>query len=171
MRTKKIRTQKAFTLTELVIVTTMAAIVMSGIGIILVNSQRGWEDIYDRTYKGVVADGYAARKMFDSVIRKSSQERILIDSAGAWVEVYYYASSSSTFVDRYARFSYDADGSTLNIEYGRLNPTETLSVNTVCENVTGCVFKSTGRSVQMILTLNNGSESIIVTSSAVLHNQ
>jgi prepilin-type N-terminal cleavage/methylation domain-containing protein len=171
MRSRKTKIRGGFTLIELLIVTTLAAIVMSGIGIILVDSQRGWQNMYNRTYNGVIADGYAARKMFDSVVRRASSKNYSLDAAGAWIEVYYYSSSSSSIVDRYARFYYDADGGQLNIEYGKLDPKETLSVNTVCENVSNCVFKATGRSAQMILTLENDTQTITVTSSAVMHNQ
>lgn len=114
-------------------------------------------------------DSYVARKAFDAVIRKASKEKFLLDSAGGWLEVYYYAGSDSTVVDRYARF-YVAD-SRLNIEYGKLNPRETLIVQTVCANVSSCVFKVSGCSAQMLLILDNGSQAITVVSSAVMHNQ
>jgi len=143
-------------------------IVILAIGIALVDGQRGWSIQYDRIYSDVVTDGYVARRKFDAVMRTASRDKFLLDDAGSWVEVYYYADDTSTFVDRYARF-YTANGD-LNVEYGQLDPPETLSIETVCGNVSGCVFKQVGRSIQMILKLDNGTQTNTVISSAVTHN-
>ena len=169
MTKKKLTTQRGFTYIELMIAIMIAAIVISGVGIILVEGQRGWNTMYNRVCSGVMADSYVVRRMFDSVIRQASGENVLLDDTGRWLEVYYYADGDSAVVDRYARF-YEADGR-LNVEYGKLNPRETLSTQTVCENVSGCVFKTAGQSAQMILTLENDSQTVTVASSAVMHNQ
>jgi hypothetical protein len=159
---------KGFTLIELVIATVITVIVILGVAIILVDSQRSWNAMYNRIYSDVVTDGHIARRTFDRVIRKASRRSFLLDTAGNWVEVYYYTDANSIVVDRYARF-YEADGQ-LNIEYGKLDPREALNVQTVCENVSDCVFMAQGTSVQMILRLDNGSEAATVVSSAVAHN-
>ena len=159
---------KGLTLIELMIATVIMVIVILGVAIILVDSQRGWDAMYNRIYSDVVTDGHIARRTFDRVIRKASRDKIALDDAGLWVEVRYYQDADSTVVDRYARF-YEADGQ-LNIESGKLNPRETLNVQTVCENVSDCVFMAKGTSVQMILRLDNGSEAATVVSSAVAHN-
>ncbi len=159
---------KGFTLIELVIATVIMLIVILGVAIVLVDSQRSWNAMYNRIYSDVVTDGHIARRTFDRVIRKASGRSFLLDTAGNWVEVYYYTDANSIVVDRYARF-YEADGQ-LNIEYGKLDPRETLNVQTVCENVSDCVFMAQGTSVQMILRLDNGSEAATVVSSAVAHN-
>jgi len=159
---------KGFTLIELVIATAITVIVILGVAITLADSQRSWNAMYNRIYSGVVTDGHIARRTFDRVIRKASGESFLLDTAGNWVEVYYYTDANSIVVDRYARF-YEADGQ-LNIEYGKLDPRGTLNIQTVCENVSDCVFMAQGTSVQMILRLDNGSEAATVVSSAVAHN-
>ncbi len=171
MPKKKPTFQRGFTLTELMIATVISSIVILGTGTVLVDNQRGWTRMYERVYSDVVTDSYVARKMFDTVIRKASKEKLLLDAAGEWIEVYYYQDASSTYVDRYARFSYDDGAGQLSIEHGSLNPRETLSTQTVCENVSACVFKAAGQSAQMILTLDNGSQRVVVTSSSVMHNQ
>jgi hypothetical protein len=102
-------------------------------------------------------------------MRSASRGQFLVDGDGAWIEVYSYASPSSTVVDRYSRF-YVSDGD-LNLEYGQVDPRATLGVNTVCGNVSACTFKQAGTSVQMILTLDNGTQTNAVVSSAVIHNQ
>ena len=159
---------KGLTLIELVIAIAVMVIVILSVAIILVDSQRSWNAMYNRIYSDVVTDGHIARRTFDRVIRKASRDKIALDDAGLWVEVRYYQDADSTVVDRYARF-YEADGQ-LNIESGKLNPRETLNVQTVCENVSDCVFMAKGTSVQMILRLDNGSEAATVVSSAVAHN-
>ena len=149
----------------------LSSTVMFGMGVVVVDSQRGWHRMYDRIYSDVVTDSYVARKTFDRVIRKASGERFLLDVDDAnWIEVYYYADSNSAAVDRYARFYHEGDGQ-LNIDYGELDPRGSLSIQTVCGNVSSCVFKGAGRSAQMILTLDNGSQTATVISSSVMHNQ
>ena len=170
MPKNKFTRQGGVTVVELMIAVMLVAIVMFGIGIILVDSQRGWHRMYNRIYSDVVTDSYVARRAFDSVIRKASSEKLLLGNVGNWLEVYYYADANSTVADRYARFSYDGVGQ-LDIEHGRVDPRQTLSIHTVCGNVSSCIFKSAGCSAQMILTLDNGSQTATVTTSAVMHNQ
>ena len=165
---KRLTPLRGFTLVELMITTVVMIIVAAAIGIVIVDNQRGWSNMYGRINSDVTTDGYVARKKFDAAIRNSSSEKIVIDGDGNWIELYYYASGASTVVDRYVRF-YEADGD-LNVEYGTLDPKVTLSVETVCGNVSGCTFKQVGRSAQMILTLDNGTQTNTVVSSAVTHN-
>jgi len=169
MNTKEIRTRKGFTFVELMITTVIFLIVGLAIGVVIVDGQTGWNTMYDRLNSDVVTDGYVARRKFDAVMRSASRSQSLVASDGSWIEVYYYASPSSTVVDRYARF-YTADGD-LNFEYGQLEPRATLGVETVCENVISCTFKQVGTSAQMTLKLDNGTQTNTVVSSAVTHNQ
>lgn len=180
MRKNKLRVQRGFTIIELVIAAAIGLIITLGIAVILVDSQRGWQKMYNNMYSDIVTDGYAARRAFDAIVRKASRERISLDDAGNWAEVYYYADSDSAVVDRYARFYYVAGDDSNNssgqvyIEYGIVGSDgvkETSSIQMVCENVSDCVFKEGGSSVQMILTLDDGSQAATVMSSAVMHNQ
>ena len=165
---KKYTVRPGFTILEMVIAMVVTAIVISAIGVLTVDSQRSWQISYDRVYSDVSSDGYVAMKKFDATVRKASRGSILVDEAGNWLEVYYFADEDSTTVDRYALF-YEEDGS-LMVEYGQLSPRETLSVETLCENVSACTFQQAGVSIQMILSLDNGSQTNTVVSSAVAHN-
>ncbi len=165
---KRLAASRGLTLMELIIAMAIMLIVVLAIGIALVDGQRGWSIQYDRIYSDVITDGYVARRKFDAVMRTASREKFLLDDAGSWVEVYYYANDDSAVVDRYARF-YVTNGN-LNVEYGQLDPKETLSVETVCGDVSSCTFEQLGRSIQMILTLDNGTQTNTVISSAVTHN-
>jgi hypothetical protein len=166
---KKTRTnQKGFTIVELMIATGLASTIIIAVGVLVVDSQRGWNTMYNRAYSDVVTDSHVARRMFDHVIRSASSQGILLDDDGGWVEVYYYADPNSPAVDRYARF-YGLNSQLL-IEYGALNPRQTLNTEIICEDVTSCAFMSAGNSVQMILRLDNGSQNKTVVASAVMHN-
>ena len=177
MRKNKLRVQRGFTIIELTIAAAIGLIVMLGITAILVDSQRGWQRMYNAIYSDVVTDSYAAGKTFDAVVRRATKTRFLLDEAGNWAEVYYYADANSAVVDRYARFYYDSDpntGGRLYIEYGTVTSDGVKgasSTQTVCENVQSCTFEGAGRAAQMILILNDGSQRATVMSSAVMHNQ
>ena len=169
MNRKGPRARKGFTLVELMITTAIMLVVGLAIGVVVVDGQTGWNRMYDRMNSDVVTEGYVARKKFDNVMRSASREKTLLAADGSWVEIYYYASPFSTVVDRYARF-YVSDGD-LNLECGQIDPRSTLDVETVCENVTACTFKQAGTSIQMILKLDDESQTNTIVTSAVTHNQ
>ena len=165
---KRLRASRGFTIIEAMIAIAIMLIVVLAIGVALVDGQRGWNYMYDRIYSDVVTDGYIARRKFDAVLRKASRDKFLLDPAGGWIEVYYYADDTSTVVDRYARF-YTANGD-LNVEYGQLNPKATDTIETVCGNVSSCTFVQLGRSIQMILKLDNSTQKNTLITSAVTNN-
>lgn len=160
---------RGFTLIELMITTVIMVIVGLAIGVVIVDGQTGWNTMYDRLNSDVVTDGYAARKKFDAVMRRASRGQSLVAADSSWIEVYSYASPFSTTVDRYSRF-YVSDGD-LNLEYGRVEPRATLSVETVCRNVLACTFQQVGTSIQMTLTLDDDTQTNTIVSSAVTHNK
>jgi prepilin-type N-terminal cleavage/methylation domain-containing protein len=159
---------RGFTLIELMISMVVMIIAAFTIGAVIVDGQNGWSNMYSRINSDVVTDGYVARKKFDAVMRNASSDKIFISADNSSVEVYYYASGLSTVVDRYVRF-YESGGD-LNLEYGQLDPKVTLNVETVCRNVSSCTFHQVGRSAQMILMLDNGTQKNTVITSAVTNN-
>jgi hypothetical protein len=169
MAKKKLTGKGGFTIAELMIAIVVSVIVIGTVAVVLVDGMRGWNRMYSRVYADVVTDSHVARRMFEVEVRKASRERFLVDKDGDWLEIYYYFSSASPEPDRYARF-YTSDGD-LNVEYGIVEPRETLRVQTVCGNVTSCAFFGQGRSAQMLLTLADGSQSVTTVGSAVMHNQ
>jgi len=166
---KRMSNPKGFTIIELMIATALGCTIIVGVGMLLVDSQRGWNTMYNRTYSDVVTDAHVARRRFDSVVRNASYQGILLSDDSSWVEVYYYSDPNSVIVDRYARFI--SSNSQLIVEYGEVEPRQTLNTETICDNVSSCVFKSAGSSVQMVLTLDDGSQSTTIVASAVMHNQ
>ncbi|MHC4088130.1 MAG: prepilin-type N-terminal cleavage/methylation domain-containing protein [Planctomycetota bacterium] len=169
---RKTNRKKGFTIIELMIATGLASTVVVGVGMLLVDSQRGWNRMYSRTYSDISTDSHVARRRFDSTVRNASTQGILLAADGSWVEVYYYSDPNSTIVDRYARFFTYGDGPCqLLAEHGAVEPRQILNTETICGNVTSCVFKSAGNSAQMILTLDDGSQSATIVASAVMHNR
>jgi hypothetical protein len=131
--------------------------------------------MYKRVHNGIVADGYVSKKAFDGVVRKSS---LLIKSpdvgaGGSSLNVYYYSGPSSIAPDSYASF-YTTDGK-LNVDYGGLDSVGALlaadRTETLAEDVQSVVFSTAGTSAKMILNLDNTSEAMTVTTSAILHSE
>ena len=168
MNTKNNKTRRGISTIEMAVAGVIISIGMLGVSGVLSDSQRGWNIMYNRVYSDVVVKGNIAKRMFDTIIRKSSIDGVQIDPDGTWVETCYYENDDSTELDRYARFVFS--GHTLYVEHGRLDPRETTSINTVCDNATNCIFKKSGNSVHMLLSISNGSQSMTVGSSAELHN-
>ncbi len=165
---------KGLTLIELVTAIVISTLVVIGLGSVLADNQRGWQMMYNRAYSDVVADAYTTRISFDRIVRKSSAQRYKLDLAGQYVEIYYYQSSSSTEPDRFARF-YTSGGQLL-VDFGDLDPgtfdvLSTTSTQTLANNVTSAVFSVSGRNIQMVLNLDNGSETIMMTCSAIRYNE
>lgn len=173
MRREKQINRKGFTLTELMLTITIATIVIIGIGVVLADNLRGWNRMYNRVYSDVVTDGYVAKKAFDAVVRKATSKRCELDTNGQFVEVYYYQDFSSTEPDRYAIFY--INGQELLVNYGPLeagtgNTLSPSSTVKLARNVRSVNFSVTGACVKMVLELDNSSEAITVTSSAIRHN-
>lgn len=172
MRQQMRKNRRGFTLTEFTVVMVIAPVVIITMGFVLVDSHRSWNQMFNRVNNGVVKDGYVAVKAFDAVVRKSSitQEYLGDDE----VVLYYYNDpASSTWLDRYARFY--ATGTKLLVDYGKLdsewNPYDQAPAITLADNVEAVNFSVRGACVQMLLRLDNGSESHIVITSAIRHQE
>lgn len=160
--------RRGFTLVELMITMAIMSIVGLAIGVVVVDGQTTWNTMYSRANSDVIAQGYAARKKLDAVMRGASQQRFVIAKNGSWIEAYTFESDASTEVDRYWRF-YVLDGDLL-AEYGQVSPRATLTVDTVCENVSACTFVQNGKAIQMTLTLDDGNQTNTIVSSVYAHN-
>jgi prepilin-type N-terminal cleavage/methylation domain-containing protein len=168
----KTRQRRGLTLSEMMVAAVIGGIALLSVGIVLSSNHQGFNSMYNRVFSDVVTDGHNAKRMFDFAVRQSSCYKAILDlDEGHWVEVHYYEAPSSVFPDRYKCFYYE--DTHLYVERGRIledGEKETIDFEAFCGNVSNCVFKQTGRSIQMILTLNNGSEQITTVTSAVMHN-
>jgi hypothetical protein len=165
---KKDRRNRGISMIEMMIAGAIATIGILSVSGVLSDSQHGYNTMYGRIYSDVYASGHTAKRTFDTIVRKSSIEGFQIDPQGRWVEVRYYQDDASTALDSYARFIYQDN--TLYAEQGRVNPRETTSINTICTNVTNCIFKRSGRTIHMMMTLNSGTQTLTVGTSAETHN-
>ena len=174
--TRKISARNGLTMVELIVAIVISAIVMLGVGFVMADSQRQWAVMYNRAYSEVASDSFIATKMFDALVRKASGQKVLSADDGTWIEIYYPADTNTIVADRYARFVYEPAGDdtsgSLSVQYGTLTPEkEALSTSIICLNVSNCLFKTSGRSAQMMFTLSDGSQTVTVVSSAYMHNQ
>ena len=168
---KKRKLRYGLTIVELSIVIAISSIVILGVGIVLADSAHSWQKMYERANGQVETDTLVAQKTFNAIVRRAVSTKFLLDAGGRWVEVYYSSSVDSTLADRYARFYCIGDpNGQLNVEYGQRNPKQTLSTQTLCNNVSSCVFKKSGKSILMILTLSKGSLTLTTASSAFMYN-
>lgn len=168
----KLSKTNGFTLIELMVTALMAVIVIAGAGVVLVDSQRGWNKMYNRVHGDVATDAYVARRAFDSVVRKSTISRSLVDIDGQFVEVYYYNDFTSAKPDKFANFY--RNGSLLLVDYGLYDwdsrSATTESTVMLARNVEDVNFSVQGLSVRMLLTVADEKESVITVSTAIRHN-
>lgn len=173
MKRNTFTNRKALTLVELMVTMAIALIVILSVGLVLVDSQKGWNRMYDRVYGDIVTDGYVARKTFDAVVRKSSIKRADFVSSNDFY-AYYYQDQASTKLDRYARF-YTRENQLL-VDYGQLDDSENrlnaYSTVVLARNVKTAYFANPpGTSIQMIIELDDGRLAMTVTCTANRHNE
>lgn len=190
MKRSKIKIRRAFTLIELVVTMVMAVIVISGIAIAMADSQRGWNQMYDRVHGEVVTDAYVARVAFDAVCRKASTKSAIIGDGGGntYLRIYYFSDpfnlppEPDPDPDSSATFIFDQDAKQLQVVHGTgsfvLDPStgktywqQASSSDPVilANNVTVCKFSAVG-ACKMILTIDNGKDSLTIMCSSVRHN-
>ncbi len=161
--------RRGFTLIELFVTIAIGVVVVLGLSVVMSDSQRGWNTMYQRIYADATSDGYVAKIMFDKLVRKSNRNKLLIDPAGNWVEVYYYSSPAVNNTDRYAHVYVSGDN--LYAEHGKVVPRETLDTELLCANVKSCLFTASAGSVQMKLDIDDGDQEVTVLTSAIMHNE
>jgi prepilin-type N-terminal cleavage/methylation domain-containing protein len=161
---------KAFTLIELMIVVGIAVVVLLGIGIYMVDIQRGWSKMVSRVHSDVVTDAIIVRKAFDGTVRQATRLYTLVPG-GNGIEVNYYddpVNTTELLPDRYAKFY--VSGDQLLVEHGIRDPKTELRTDVLANNVTEWIFSSEGAAAKMFITLDDGKLKIIAACSAVLHN-
>ena len=163
--------RRGVTLIELMITTAIVTMVILGVGVALVDTQRGWNKMYNRVYGEVAADSYVAKMVFDKNVRKASKKRYILGTGS--FAVFYYNGLASTTLDRYANFR--RAGSQLLVDFGELDtsgssksPSTTM---VVARNVVASDFAVDGACARMALKLDDGTESVSVTCSAIRHNE
>lgn len=165
---RPLKNRSGFTLLELIIAMAMGVIVFFGLAFMMGDAQRSWNKLYHKAYSSVVADSFVARNTFDRMVRRSSGKKFLMGLTNDWIEVYYYNDINSVNTDRYGRMY--LEGNNLVVEYGKVDPRETVDKITLCSSVSNCEFGATDGSVQLWLNLVDGDENISVMTSAIMQN-
>jgi hypothetical protein len=178
------------TLIELVVTIIAAIVLLLGITGILAAGHKNFKTMFKRTSEGVVPDAYAARRAFDTIVRKASIKRYDPSiTPSNEIYVYYYSNPQDFNIevpDRYAHFY--QNGTQLILDQGNVPdfnanvsdlpaPTSTY---VLADNVSSVNFTVFMYSVKMSLILDsenipentNKLETLkmSVTSTAVLHN-
>ena len=89
MKNGRIINRRGLTLIELMVTVLTAWIVLFGIGVYIVDMQRGYGKMYGRVHGGFVRDAYVARKAFDGLARKATRY-YTIGALGDTVELDYW---------------------------------------------------------------------------------
>ncbi|UCH89479.1 MAG: hypothetical protein JSV49_02180 [Thermoplasmata archaeon] len=197
---KQYKFRTGVTLIELLVTIIAAVILLLGITGILASGIKNFKTMYKRTTSDVIRNGYEARSIFDSIVRKSSVRRCDLSSprnnAYDQMIVYYYSDPDNFFIiepDRYAQFY--LIGSDLVLVQGDVQEgtfsTGPVLINpgpprVIARNVSFAldvpgIFSYDGRSVQMVLTLDDENPpnppgnkletlKMTITSTAIRHN-
>jgi hypothetical protein len=172
---KRIRSYLGFTITEMVLAIAVSSILVLTVGVVLVDSQRGWMESYAKVHGGATADAMMAKTAFDKVVRKASRSIYHFDALDD-ITVYYYDNwLASTDLDRYARFYRSADNpSEMYIQHGVFEAGAKKSILAdvlLASNVEDLEFKPVSGGIEMKLALDDGREATTVVSTAIIHNE
>ncbi|TKJ38199.1 MAG: hypothetical protein CEE38_05420 [Planctomycetes bacterium B3_Pla] len=187
--------RSGITLIEVIIAVLAAFILMIAITGILAAGHKNFKTMLKRTSQGVVPDAYAAKRVFDKIIRKSSIKRLdppeVYSSLSTELYVYYY--SDPTFIfegsipDKYAHFylngtQFIVDTGAVTGNFGA-SPPGLPSLNQeskliLASNINSVTFTEAIHSIQMVLMLDSetgssdplGTLKMTVTSTAIQHN-
>jgi prepilin-type N-terminal cleavage/methylation domain-containing protein len=69
---KRKKKHLGFTITELILAIAVSSILVLTIGVVMVDTQKGWMDSYAKVHGGATADAMMTKAAFDKVIRKAS---------------------------------------------------------------------------------------------------
>lgn len=169
------RKPQGVTLTELVVTLVITAIITMTVGIVMLDSHRGWLDSWRKMHGGAADDAAMAQAAFEKIVRKASRSKYLINGR-ADLTVYYYDDwQNSVDLDRYARFYRpDDDPAAFYVEHGTFDGTEAvakLSQVQLCSTVVDAEFKPVSGGIEMKLALDDGRESTLVLATGILHNE
>ena len=116
---KRIRYHFGFTIIELILAIVISSLLVLTMGIVMVDSQRGWLDSYAKVHGGAAADAKMAKTAFDKVVRKASRSIYYFNGLDD-ITVYYYDNwTTSPELDRYAHLYRSQDNpSEMYVQHG-----------------------------------------------------
>lgn len=169
---KRTCNRDGFTLMELIVTILLSAVMVAAVGLVMVDSHRGWLDSYAKVHGGAADDAAMSGTAFDRIVRKASRSRYE-QTAPDDVTVYYYVDwQTSTSLDGYGRFYRSSNApQELYLETGRVDPRRIESTVCLARNVTDVEFRPFSGGLEMLLQLDDGREVTTLVSSAILHNE
>ncbi len=166
--------RRGVSLLELMVTILIASIVMIGAAVIIIDAHRGWNSMYQRIHGDILNDSYFASTRFDTMCRKADGGTVRMETAPPLLEVYYYSVPNVGTVydlspDMFVQFY--LNGTELIQDSGDIATSTVTSSEVIARDVTELKFSAGGgKGVQMLLTLNNGKDSITVTCGSIRHN-
>lgn len=165
---------RGLTLTELMVTVFIIVIIITAIGVLFVDTHRGWLDTYAKVYGGAADDAKMSQVAFDRIVRKASQTRYDLPESDDLTVYYYDDWQNSDQLDRYARFyRADDDPKKFYVEHGQWQADQAVVVSSVmlASTVSDLEFKPTSGGIEMKLILDDGRETTTLVTTAILHNE
>jgi prepilin-type N-terminal cleavage/methylation domain-containing protein len=171
---KNFKNRRGVSMMELVVAILISSIVLLGAAVIIVDAHRGWNSLYQRIHGDVLNDAYYARMRFDSMCRKADGGIVRLEADVPLLELYYYSVpnvGSDPYLSPDLFVQFYLNGTELIQDSGDIATSTVTSSEVIARDVTELKFSADGgRGAQMLLTLNNGQESITVTCGSIRHN-
>lgn len=158
------------TLVEMSVAIAASAILVLAAGVVLVDSQAGYNNMFSRVNGEAVVGAMRAKAAFDSAARQASARQAEIEDTQ--ITLYSYEDpETSTELDRYTRM-YLSEGRLL-ADYGSCDAESHSLEHTVilAEGVTDIYFREAGAAVQMVMVIESDGDSRTVMSTALRHNE
>ncbi len=169
---KRTRCYFGFTITELILAIAISSILVLTMGVVMVDTQRGWMDSYAKVHGGATTDAAVAKTAFDKVVRKASRSIYYLNAEDDITVHYYNNWLTSTDPDRSARFYRSTENpSEMYIQHSDIETSEILAEILLATNVTDLEFKPISGGLEMKLALDDGREATTVITTALLHNE
>jgi hypothetical protein len=159
------------TLVDMLVAIVAGSILLLGLTAILAQNQTAYNRTQNHLFGDVVTDGYAVQRVFDRVVRKSTQTYCQVATNS--LAVFYYSDPNAALPDRYASFTWSGTaGDDVTLTTGELSSPGaydswgTGNTQVIARNVADCRFIQYGAALRMYLTLDDGEYEMSLTASA-----
>jgi len=168
------RKKAGVTLVELMVTMLIVSLMMIVIGVVMLDSHRGWLDAYRKVHGQAAADAATAQVAFEKVVRKASRSKYVMNAPGDLTVYYFQDWLYSEYPDRYARFYISPGGNNFYMDQGTRDENGSEEKQTtiqLCSTLTDAEFRPTDGGIEMKLVLNDGRETTTALTTAILHNE
>ncbi|OXU16143.1 prepilin-type N-terminal cleavage/methylation domain-containing protein [Sedimentisphaera salicampi] len=174
--TKSSRKSKAFTLVEVTISLAIISVIVMAVNNVIANQYSGLDKTFRRIF-GETAEGVVkVRKAFNGTCRKASLRNITIEDDGETLTLYYYSDHTDPpyWPDKYAKYYLNSNDEFCvehgDVVFGTLQQLSSDYTEILCGDVSYLSFSAQGLSVELCMTIDEGSDDFTFTWTAVRHN-